>query len=80
VLRFSTCSHRTDPQRASLQTIPLLLCAYLLLWERDADRIENTGSRVVTLLFPSNSCFCSPSADIPHFTFPPFGMCVKNIR
>jgi hypothetical protein len=29
----------------------------MLLWERGADHIENTGSRVVTVLFPSHRRF-----------------------
>jgi hypothetical protein len=45
-------------QEALFPFVPLLLRTYLLLWERGADRTENTRSRVVTVLFPSNSCLC----------------------
>jgi hypothetical protein len=43
-------------QKTLLRTVPLLLRAYLLLWERGGDHIENTKSCVVSVLFPSNSC------------------------
>jgi hypothetical protein len=52
-------------QNTPLPTVSLLLLASLLLWERGTKSIENTGSPVVTLLFPRsgrffwhhNSCF-----------------------
>jgi hypothetical protein len=47
-----------DPQRTLLPTFPLLLHAYLLLWERGVDRIKNSGLNVVTVLFLSSSFLC----------------------
>jgi hypothetical protein len=41
-------------KKTLLPTVPLLLRATLLLWERDADHTENTELRVITVLVPSN--------------------------
>jgi hypothetical protein len=44
-------------KKKSLPTVPLLLCAFLLVWERGADRIERIESRVLTVLVPSSGRF-----------------------
>jgi hypothetical protein len=44
-------------QKTPLSTVPILLRASLLLWERGADRIENAESRVVAMLFTSSGRF-----------------------
>jgi hypothetical protein len=58
VFRFSKYSLCMDPQRTPLPTVPLLLCAYLLLRERGTDYMEDSGLCGVTVLFPSHGCLC----------------------
>jgi hypothetical protein len=53
LFRFSRYSLCEDSQRTPLVIVPILLHDVVI----GADRIENTGSRVVSVLFPSNSCF-----------------------
>jgi hypothetical protein len=63
VMCYKLC---TDPQRTPLLTVPMLLRAYLLLCEIDADRVKNTGSCVVIVRLPSRGHLWL-SADTPQY-------------